>query len=73
MCAFIGPKNLATYYRITQSTLVYVTSGREYVALRRNLDPKRPTVSKLRRSFMYGHQYFELDYFLSPVKYVYAM
>jgi len=41
-------------------------SGREYVALLKQADPKRITVKKKVRCFIYNNQYFELTTFVEP-------
>lgn len=38
----------------------------EYLELMQTADPKRQTIHKLRRCFVWDNQYFELDTFISP-------
>lgn len=41
-------------------------TGREYVARLADADPSCRTIRKVRRCFVWGHRYFELDRFVEP-------
>lgn len=41
-------------------------SERAYTELLRQADPNKQTIKKQRTCFLWNHQYFELDYFISP-------